>query len=101
MGWPAARSSSRISWIRLRGMTPAQALQVGTINAAESLNYNWVEKLGSIEKGKYADIIAVPGDPLKDITETERVKFAMKGGVIFRNDLSAQGATPTTSSQNR
>jgi imidazolonepropionase-like amidohydrolase len=47
----------------------------------------WQSQIGSIEKGKFADIIAVAGDPLSDITELERVKFVMKGGQIVRNDL--------------
>jgi imidazolonepropionase-like amidohydrolase len=69
------------------GMTPAQALQMATLNAAESLNFELGKYVGIIEKGRYADITAVAGDPLADITETERVKFVMKGGVVFRNDL--------------
>jgi imidazolonepropionase-like amidohydrolase len=47
----------------------------------------WQDRIGSIEKGKFADIIAVAGDPLGDITELERVKFVMKGGQVVRNDL--------------
>ena len=50
----------------------------------------WKDRIGSLEKGKYADIIAVSGDPLADITELERVKFVMKGGKIIRNDLLPQ-----------
>jgi imidazolonepropionase-like amidohydrolase len=46
----------------------------------------WQDRIGSIEKGKFADIIAVSGDPLQDITELERVKFVMKGGQTFRDD---------------
>ena len=46
----------------------------------------WQEQIGSIDKGKYADLIAVSGDPLADITELQRVKFVMKGGKIIRND---------------
>ncbi|MBV8841907.1 MAG: amidohydrolase family protein [Bryobacterales bacterium] len=69
------------------GLTPAQALRMATSSAAESLNFELGKQIGSVEKGKYADLIAVEGDPLMDITETERVKFVMKGGVIFRNDL--------------
>jgi imidazolonepropionase-like amidohydrolase len=46
----------------------------------------WQDRIGSIEKGKFADIIAVSGDPLKDITELERVKFVMKGGQVVRDD---------------
>ena len=65
-------------------MTPAQALQAGTINAAKLMR--WADDVGSISKGKFADIIAVSGDPLTDISETERVRFVMKGGEVFRND---------------
>jgi imidazolonepropionase-like amidohydrolase len=43
--------------------------------------------VGSIEKGKFADLVAVAGDPLADVTEMERVKFVMKGGVVFRNEF--------------
>jgi imidazolonepropionase-like amidohydrolase len=67
------------------GMTPTRAIQTATIATAEMLG--WQDRIGSIEKGKYADIIAVSGDPSKDITELERVKFVMKGGEVVRNDL--------------
>ncbi|HEY6344850.1 MAG TPA: amidohydrolase family protein [Bryobacteraceae bacterium] len=67
------------------GMSPARALQSGTMINAEALG--WQDRIGSIEKGKYADLIAVSGDPLADITELQRVKFVMKGGKIVRNDL--------------
>jgi imidazolonepropionase-like amidohydrolase len=69
------------------GVTPAQALQMATSNAAETLNYDLGKQVGIVEKGRFADLVAVAGDPLADITETERVKFVMKGGVIFRNEL--------------
>ncbi len=49
----------------------------------------WQNDVGSITKGKFADIVAVSGDPANDITETERVKFVMKGGEVFRNDYAA------------
>ena len=74
-----------IALVRQGGMTPAEAVQAGTINAAELLQ--WQNHVGSISKGKFADIIAVSGDPLKDITETRRVRFVMKGGTVYRNDL--------------
>jgi imidazolonepropionase-like amidohydrolase len=67
------------------GMTPMQAIQSATIVAAELLERP--NDMGAIEVGKYADIIAVAGDPLKDITELERVRFVMKGGEIVRNDF--------------
>ena len=68
-------------------MTPAQALQSSFMVAAQVLNYGWKDQVGSIEKGKFADLIAVAGDPLADVTEMQRVKFVMKGGVVVRNDL--------------
>ena len=69
------------------GMKPAQALQMATSSAAESLNFELGKQIGSVEAGKYADLVAVSGDPLADITEMQRVKFVMKGGVVFRNEL--------------
>jgi imidazolonepropionase-like amidohydrolase len=65
------------------GLTPMQAIQAATQSAAELLG--WTDKVGSVSKGKYADIIAVDGDPLKDITELERVTFVMKGGVVYKD----------------
>jgi imidazolonepropionase-like amidohydrolase len=90
-GTQAMQFAIYVKW----GMTPAQAIQTATINAAESLNYDWAEHIGTVEKGKFADIIGVGGDPLSDVTEMERVKFVMKGGVIFRNEL-APGPPATT-----
>ena len=71
------------------GMTPAEALNTAFMVAARDLNYNWAARLGSIEEGKLADIIAVPGDPLEDIAEMMNVGFVMRGGVVIRNDLAA------------
>jgi imidazolonepropionase-like amidohydrolase len=68
-------------------MTPAQALQMATSSAAESLAFELAKQVGSVEAGKYADLVAVSGDPLADITEMQRVKFVMKGGVVFRNEI--------------
>jgi len=51
----------------------------------------WDSTIGSIERGKFADFVAVCGDPLADITELERVKFVMKGGQVLRNDLNSPG----------
>ena len=47
----------------------------------------WSDKIGTIEAGKYADLVAVTGDPLSDITELERVKFVMKGGAVYKNEV--------------
>ncbi len=73
--------------VKLAGMTPARAIQSGTIINAEALG--WQDQIGSVEKGKYADLVAVSGDPLQDITELQRVKFVMKGGKVIRNDMAA------------
>jgi imidazolonepropionase-like amidohydrolase len=64
------------------GMTPAQALRAANMSAAELLDMQ--DKLGSLEPGKFADIVAVPADPMSDITQLENVNFVMKGGSVFR-----------------
>jgi imidazolonepropionase-like amidohydrolase len=65
------------------GLTPLQAIQAATINDADLLG--WSDKVGTLEPGKWADVVAVDGDPLADVTTLERVKFVMKGGEIIRN----------------
>jgi imidazolonepropionase-like amidohydrolase len=72
--------------VKRAGMSTARVIQSGTIVNAEALG--WSDQVGSIEKGKFADIIAVSGDPLSDITELQRVQFVMKGGKLIRNDLA-------------
>ena len=71
------------------GFTPAEALRTTYVGAVHVLNYNMEREIGSIEKGKFADIIAVAGDPLQDVTEMQRVKFVMKGGMVVRDNGSA------------
>jgi imidazolonepropionase-like amidohydrolase len=71
--------------VKRAGLSPARAIQAATTTNAEVLG--WQDQIGSIDKGKYADLIAVSGDPLEDITELQRVKFVMKGGKIIRNDV--------------
>jgi imidazolonepropionase-like amidohydrolase len=75
------------SLVKRAGLTPARAIQAGTTINAEALG--WQDHIGSVDKGKYADLIAVSGDPLADITELQRVKFVMKGGKVVRNELTA------------
>ena len=67
------------------GMTPLQAIQSATTSAADLLG--WSDRAGSIEPGKWADLIAVEGDPLADVTRLENVRFVMKGGVVVKNEL--------------
>jgi imidazolonepropionase-like amidohydrolase len=70
--------------VKHAGLTPARAIQSGTMVNATALG--WQDRIGSVDKGKYADLVAVSGDPTADITELARVNFVMKGGRIIRND---------------
>jgi imidazolonepropionase-like amidohydrolase len=74
------------AFVKQAHMTPARAIQSATIVNAEALG--WQDQIGSLEKGKYADLVAVAGDPLADIAELQRVRFVMKGGKIIRNELT-------------
>src|SRR5437660_6726901 len=73
---PAKEFAYMVKW----GMTPAQALRSATTSAAELLG--WSDQVGSIEAGKFADIVAVPGDPLADVSQLEKVDFVMRGGKV-------------------
>jgi imidazolonepropionase-like amidohydrolase len=75
---PAKEFAYMVKW----GMTPAQALRSATTSAAELLG--WSDQVGSIEAGKFADIIAVPGDPMADVSQLEKVDFVMKGGKVYK-----------------
>ena len=79
-GWNAKQFYYMVKF----GLTPMQAIQASTINAADLLG--WKEKTGSLTSGKWADIIAVEGNVLNDITLLEHVKFVMKDGVVYKND---------------
>jgi imidazolonepropionase-like amidohydrolase len=68
------------------GMTPLAAIQAATVNDADLLG--WADKVGAVEAGRFADIIAVDGDPLADVTTLEKVKFVMKGGEVVKNAYS-------------
>ncbi len=68
------------------GMTPMQAIQSATVNAADLLG--WSDRVGALEAGKFADLIAVTGDPTKDVAVLERVGFVMKGGKVFKDNLA-------------
>jgi len=69
-------------------MTPTQAIQSATVNAADLMG--WSDRIGTIEPGKFADIIAVNGDPTQDVRTLENVRFVMKGGVIYKDELGAK-----------
>ena len=82
-GWNGKQFRHMVKW----GMTPMQAIQSATTSAADLLG--WKDRVGEIAPGYYADLIAVKGDPLADITILEHVAFVMKGGEIYRNELTA------------
>src|SRR6266481_6167113 len=84
---PHGKQADQFKYYAKWGMSPAKALQTAFMPAARMLNYDWASQIGSIDRGKFADIIAVSGNPLADISEMERVKFVMKGGVVIRNEV--------------
>jgi imidazolonepropionase-like amidohydrolase len=83
--WKVLNEAKEFEYYVKYGMTPMQAIRAGTAVPAELLG--WGEKLGTVEPEKWADIVAVSGDPLKDITELQRVVFVMKGGAVYKNDV--------------
>src|SRR6266436_5539124 len=87
--FPHGTQMKEVEYMVKFGMTPAQVLRATTIVDAQMMG--WSAEIGSIERGKFADFVAVCGDPLADITELERVKFVMKGGQLLRNDLNSPG----------
>ena len=87
---PHGKQADQFAWFIKWGMERVDALKMPFLPTARMLNYNWDTQIGSIEKGKYADIIAVAGNPLADIGEMQRVRFVMKGGYVVKNDLGAR-----------
>src|SRR2546423_4900664 len=93
MGWfypgetRGEASISRVLTWHKAGMPSLGVIRAITTNAAEMLG--WQDRIGAVEPGKFADLVAVTGDPIADITELERVRFVMKGGQVVRNDLTS------------
>jgi imidazolonepropionase-like amidohydrolase len=77
----AKQFAKMVEW----GMKPIDAIQAATVNAADLLG--WADKVGALEKGHYADIVAVTGDPLSDVKLLESVPFVMKGGAVVKNEV--------------
>ena len=86
--FPHGKQADQFAYFVKWGMSPAQALQTAFMTAATVLNYNWANRVGSIEKNKFADLIAVSGDPLVNVSAMQRVTFVMKGGVVVRDELT-------------
>jgi imidazolonepropionase-like amidohydrolase len=81
------RNATELAAMTKRGLTPLEAIQAATVNAAELMS--WQDEVGALEAGHYADLIAVDGDPLADITVLQRVKFVMKGGAVVKDGISS------------
>lgn len=88
--FPHGTQTKEFAYMVKFGMSPLQVLRAATMGNAQMMG--WDSNIGSLEAGKFADVVAVCGDPLADITELERVKFVMKGGQVVRNDLNSPGA---------
>jgi len=83
--FPHGTQNKEFEYMVKFGMTPVQTILAATTGAAQLMG--WQDRIGSLEAGKFADVVAVAGDPTTDITELERVKFVMKGGQVFKNEL--------------
>jgi imidazolonepropionase-like amidohydrolase len=83
--YPHGRNAKQFSTMVRFGITPLQAIQSATVNAADLLG--WADRVGAIEPGKLADLIAVEGDPTSDVSVLEHVQFVMKGGQVVKNQL--------------
>ena len=87
---PHGKQADQFAWFIKWGMERVDALKMPFLPTARMLNYNWESQIGSLEKGKYADIVAVSGNPLADISEMQRVRFVMKGGYVVKNELGTR-----------
>lgn len=83
--YPIGTNAKQFAYMVKFGMTPMQAIQSATVVAADLLN--WQENVGAVSAGRYADMIAVDGDPIADISILETVPVVMKGGAIVPSDL--------------
>ena len=81
--YPHGRNGEEFALMSANGLKPADSLRAGMANAAELLGLG--NKVGTLEAGMLADIVAVPGDPVQDIQATEKVLFVMKEGVVYHN----------------
>lgn len=81
-GWNAKQFAKMVEW----GMTPMGAIQAATVSNADL--FGWSENIGSITAGKYADIVAVDGDPILSVNILENIGFVMKGGVVYKNNFA-------------
>lgn len=86
--YPHGDNGKQFKYMVKFGLTPMKAIQSATTSAADLLG--WTDKVGSISKNKFADIVAVEGNPIDDITILEKVKFVMKDGVVYKNEITSK-----------
>jgi len=86
-GWNAKQFAKMVEW----GMTPMQAIQSATTSAADLIG--WKTKVGQLAPGYFADLVAVKGDPLKNVSILEKLDFVMKGGALYKNSLTSDPVT--------
>lgn len=86
--YPHGLNAKEFSSLVSAGMTPLGAIQAATVNAADLMG--WSDRVGTLQAGKFADIIAVDGDPLQDVRTLENVRFVMKGGKVYKNEYAAR-----------
>ena len=94
--YPHGDNARQFSWMVRLGLPPARAILAATAWAAELLDRQ--KDVGTVQAGRYADLIAVPGDPLRDVRVLERVPFVMKGGAVIKDELTSAAAAPGSSS---
>lgn len=90
--YPHGDNAKQFKYMVQYGMTPAQAIRAATFNAADLIGRS--KDVGTIEPGKYADLIAVPADPLQDVRSLESVGFVMKGGVVYKDKIANTPVMP-------
>jgi imidazolonepropionase-like amidohydrolase len=88
--YPHGTNARQFKYLLELGLTPLQTIQMATSNAADLLG--WPDKVGTLTPGAWADLIAVRGDPLRDVTVLERPVFVMKGGIVYRTAAAADSA---------
>src|SRR6185295_7366909 len=82
--YPHGQNARQFHSLLQLSLTPHQVIRMATANAADLLG--WSDRVGTVAPGRYADLIAVDGDPLADVTELERVRFVMKGGMVVKDE---------------
>src|SRR3954470_5052997 len=92
--FPHGDNAKQFAWMVRLGLPPARAILSATAWAAELLDRQ--KDVGTVQAGRYADLVAVPGDPLKDVRVLEQVPFVMKGGAVIKDELSATSAAGPT-----